>query len=286
MTHCPRSLLRPVVRWPVVAVLAAALSSASAWSAPGADAPMAAASPSAVASAPLSTAPVAAASMASRVLACTACHGKQGRATQEGYFPRIAGKPAGYLANQLLNFRDGRRSYPQMGYLIEHLTDDYLREMAAYFAAQDVPYPPPPAPQAPAAALERGRLLVHQGDSARRIPACVSCHGAAMTGVAPSIPGLLGLPRDYLNSQLGAWKTGQRRAQAPDCMADVAQKLTPDDVSAVSAWLAAQPVAGSGKPATSLPAAIPLRCGGVADVPVAGHVSVDTTAAAAPAAAR
>lgn len=93
--------------------------------------------------------------MASRVLACTACHGKQGRATQEGYFPRIAGKPAGYLANQLLNFRDGRRSYPQMGYLIEHLTDDYLREMAAYFAAQDVPYPPPPAPQAPAAALER-----------------------------------------------------------------------------------------------------------------------------------
>lgn len=286
MTHCPRSLLRPVVRWPVVAVLAAALSSASAWSAPGADAPMAAASPSAVASAPLSTAPVAAASMASRVLACTACHGKQGRATQEGYFPRIAGKPAGYLANQLLNFRDGRRSYPQMGYLIEHLTDDYLREMAAYFAAQDVPYPAPPAPQAPAAVLEQGRLLVHQGDSARRIPACVSCHGAAMTGVAPSIPGLLGLPRDYLNSQLGAWKTGQRRAQAPDCMADVAQKLTPDDVSAVSAWLAAQPVAGSGKAATRLPAAMPVRCGGVADVPVAGGATVHITAVVASATTR
>ena len=213
--------------------------------------------------------------MASRVLACTACHGKQGRATPEGYFPRIAGKPAGYLANQLLNFRDGRRSYPQMGYLIEHLTDDYLREMAAYFAAQDVPYPPPPAPQAPAAALERGRVLVQQGDAARRIPACVSCHGSAMTGVAPSIPGLLGLPRDYLNSQLGAWKTGQRRAQAPDCMADVAQKLTPDDVSAVSAWLAAQPVAGGGKPATHLPAALPVRCGGVADV-AAAHAATAT----------
>ena len=202
--------------------------------------------------------------MSTRVLACTACHGKEGRATQEGYFPRIAGKPVGYLYNQLLNFRDGRRSYPQMTYLIEHLTDAYLHEMAGYFAALDLPYAPPPAPQAPPAALERGRLLVQQGDAARQIPACVQCHGQALTGVSPSIPGLLGLPRDYLNSQLGAWKTGQRHAQAPDCMAQIAQRLTPDDVSAVSAWLAAQRVPGSGKPAAALPAPLPVRCGGVA----------------------
>ncbi len=207
-------------------------------------------------------------SMESRVQACTACHGKEGRSTQDGYFPRIAGKPVGYLGNQLLNFRDGRRSYPQMTYLIEHLTDDYLREMAAYFAALDLPYAPPPPPQASPAQLEKGRALVLQGDSARDIPACVQCHGSAMTGVNPFIPGLLGLPRDYLNSQLGAWKTGQRHAQAPDCMAAVARQLTPDDVSAVSAWLAAQPVAGTGKPANSLPAAMPARCGGVAVVPV------------------
>ena len=206
--------------------------------------------------------------MESRVLACTACHGKEGRATQDGYFPRIAGKPEGYLANQLLNFRDGRRSYPQMTYLLEHLTDDYLREMAAYFGALELPYAPPPAAQGSAAMLEQGRVLVHEGDAARRIPACVQCHGASMTGVSPFIPGLLGLPRDYLNSQLGAWKSGQRHAQAPDCMADIARQLTPEDVSAVSAWLAAQPVAGSGKPATTLPAAMPARCGGVALIPV------------------
>lgn len=215
------------------------------------------------------TATVEGSAMASRVLACTVCHGKEGRATPDGYFPRIAGKPAGYLANQLLNFRDGRRSYPQMSYLIEHLTDDYLREMAEHFAALDLPYPPPPPPQAAPAVLERGRQLVQQGDAARDVPACVACHGAAMTGVAPSIPGLLGLPRDYLNSQLGAWKTGQRRAQAPDCMAAIARQLTPEEVSAVSAWLAAQPVPAGGKPAHSLPDAMPARCGGVAEVPVA-----------------
>lgn len=209
--------------------------------------------------------------MGPRVRACTLCHGKEGRATQEGYFPRIAGKPAGYLAHQLLNFRDGRRSYAPMAHLIEHLTDDYLHEMAAHFATLDLPYPPPPAPQAPAAVLERGRILVQQGDTARRIPACVQCHGQALTGVNPAIPGLLGLPRDYLNSQLGAWATGQRRAQAPDCMAEMARRLTPEDVGAVSAWLAAQPVPANGQPAARLTAPMPVRCGGVDGLPVAGE---------------
>lgn len=269
MIDCPRGQLRSRFLLSFARVALAGCVGLAA-SAAMAQAPATDAAPG---SAPATTTPVQATSMASRVLACTACHGKEGRATQEGYFPRIAGKPEGYLANQLLNFREGRRSYPQMTYLLEHLTDDYLREMAAHFAAQDLPYPPPPAPQAPAAALERGRALVQHGDATRNIPACVSCHGAAMTGVNPSIPGLLGLPRDYLNSQLGAWKTGQRRAHAPDCMAGIARQLTPDDVSAVSAWLAAQPVAAGGKPARTLPAAMPARCGGVADVPVAAVAS-------------
>ena len=46
-------------------------------------------------------------SLAQRVVACTTCHGPQGRAAADGYHPRIAGKPAGYLYQQLLNFRDG-----------------------------------------------------------------------------------------------------------------------------------------------------------------------------------
>lgn len=207
--------------------------------------------------------------MAPRVLPCTLCHGPEGRATPDGYFPRIAGKPAGYLANQLRNFREGRRSYPPMAGLLDHLTDGYLQEMAAHFAALELPYPPPPAPQAPAAVLEQGRALVQRGDAARRIPACVQCHGAALTGVAPAIPGLLGLPRDYLNSQLGAWANGQRRAQSPDCMADIARRLAPQDVAAVSAWLAAQPVPDRGRPAARLPEAMPRRCGGVQGLPVA-----------------
>lgn len=210
--------------------------------------------------------PVPVDSMAWRVQACSACHGDQGRATPEGYFPRLAGKPADYLLRQMQNFRDGRRNHTQMRYLMAHLTDDYLREMAEFFARREVPYPPPLAARAGAQALGRGEALVRRGDAARGLPACVACHGTAMTGVLPAVPGLLGLSRDYLNSQLGAWRTGQRHAQAPDCMAEIARRLSAADVAALSAWLAAQPVPQGGKPAAQLPGPAPMACAGLAAV--------------------
>src|SRR5258705_9119665 len=71
--------------------------------------------------------------MEQRMKACIACHGTQGKATRDGYYPRIAGKPAGYLYNQLVNFRDGRRHYPSMVYMVGHLPDAYLKEIAHYF---------------------------------------------------------------------------------------------------------------------------------------------------------
>ena len=99
--------------------------------------------------------------LAQRAQACTVCHGKEGRAGPDGYYPRIAGKPAGYLYNQLVNFRDGRRHYGLMARMLQPLSDAYLLELAQYFAAQDVPYPPPAAQQpAPGAdTLRRGRQL-------------------------------------------------------------------------------------------------------------------------------
>ena len=202
--------------------------------------------------------------MAQRTLACTACHGKEGRAGPDGYYPRIAGKPAGYLYNQLLNFRDGRRHYGLMARLLDPLSDAYLFEIAQHFAALELPYPPPQPARAEPAVLERGRLLAQQGDSAARIPACVQCHGQSLTGVSPNTPGLLGLPRDYLNAQLGAWRTGQRRAQAPDCMAQIAQQLRPEDLTAVTAWLASQPLPAHTRPAASLPQPPTIACGSAA----------------------
>ena len=209
--------------------------------------------------------------IAQRTLACTACHGPQGRAAPDGYYPRLAGKPALYLYNQLLNFRDGRRHYGLMTQLIAPLTDAYLMEIAQYFSGLEVPYPAPLPASSPASVLQLGRQLALQGDAARQVPACVQCHGERMTGVLPTTPGLLGLPRDYLNAQLGAWKAGQRHAQSPDCMKEVASRLSLQDINAVASWIAAQPLPADTHPAASLPPAAP------------GSIDIACTRPAAPA---
>lgn len=199
--------------------------------------------------------------LAQRIKACTSCHAQEER--HDAFFPRIAGKPSGYLYNQLLNFRDGRRRYPMMTYMVEHLPDAYLQEIADYFSQQHPAPPPPQASTAGSTALARGKQLVLIGDSVKKIPACISCHGQQLAGVAPAIPGLLGLPRDYINAQFGAWKNGVRRAHAPDCMAVIAGRLSDADVGAVSAWLGTQAADASARPADAIALPLPLHCGSV-----------------------
>ncbi len=200
--------------------------------------------------------------MAQRMQGCTACHGKAGVASNQGYFPRIAGKPAAYLYQQLLNFREGRRQNAAMAGLLENLSDAYLREIADYFSALDLPYPAAQTTGAPAAVLARGERLVTQGDAARDVPACTACHGTAMTGRLPATPGLLGLPRDYVVAQLGAWQAGARHAAAPDCMAQVAKRLSLDDIHAVSTWLSSQALPVPYHPAPAATTLLPIACHG------------------------
>lgn len=180
--------------------------------------------------------------LAQRLQACTPCHGQQGVATPNGYFPRIAGKPQGYLFEQLLNFKEARRGHATMQHLVQPLSTSYLLEIAGYFSALDLPYPPPEAVDAPAAVIQRGRKLAQDGDPALKLPACTACHGTHLTGALPATPGLLGLSKDYLTAQLGAWRNDLRRARVPDCMKHISDRLTDADIHAVTAFLASQPV--------------------------------------------
>jgi cytochrome c553 len=204
--------------------------------------------------------------LAQRLVACTACHGDPGKPPprdERRYFPRIAGKPAGYLYHQLLNFREGRRQYPLMTWMVTPLSDDYLREIADYFAAQHLAAAPLDRAALPPAELARGRQLVTQGDPGLKVPACIACHGQRLTGTLPAIPGLLGLPRDYINAQFGAWRNGSRRAHAPDCMGTIAARLSLADVAAVSAWLASEPQPADPAPQAAGQQVLPLACGSV-----------------------
>lgn len=199
--------------------------------------------------------------IAARVQPCTACHGPRGHATPDGYYPRIAGKPAGYLFNQMLNFQAARRHFPMMVYLMQLQDAAYLREMADYFASQRLPYPQPGPVGATPALLERGRELVTHGDARLRVPACQDCHGSALLGVEPAVPGLLGVSQDYLLDQLGAWRSGARAAYAPDCMAQIARRLQPEDITAVTAWLASRVIPPDAGPQPGFLHAPPLMCG-------------------------
>jgi cytochrome c553 len=197
-----------------------------------------------------------------RLLGCSGCHGKQGEGSRQNeYYPRIAGKPAQYLYRQLVNFRDGKRTYPQMVYFTRYLSDAYLMEIATFYSKQKPPFPTPIQPSATKDTLARGEALVRQGNRAKGIPACASCHGKALTGMQPGIPGLVGLYPDYIVSQMGAWQSGIRHATEPDCMAKIAAKLTGAEISAAAIYLAYQPGSPTTLPEPESRQELPLACG-------------------------
>lgn len=199
--------------------------------------------------------------MEERVRACVNCHGQAGKGIDRAYFPRLAGKPAGYLFNQLVAYRDGRRKYAPMNYLLAYLPDEYLQKMAQYYADVRAPYAAPQTPSVSLDILQRGRQLVEKGDPARKVPACASCHGPYLSGREPGIPGLIGLRADYISAQLGAWRYGTRTSIAPDCMQLIAARLTEQDVEAVAAWLSSMPIPAETAPLKLSSERLPLECG-------------------------
>jgi cytochrome c553 len=209
------------------------------------------------------------AGIAQRLAACASCHGERGEGVRGAeYQPHLAGKPAGYLFEQLRGFRDGRRSYAQMTWLVRFLDDGYLREIADFYAAQ------PPRTRAAAAstarladdARRRAEQLVTDGDPARDVPACAACHGADLGGLEPGIPALVGLPAEYVVAQFGNWRNGIRKAAAPDCMAEVAKALAPEDIRRVAEWLARQANVDGRRPASTGSFTPPRACSGLPSV--------------------
>lgn len=222
------------------------------------------------------------AEIAPRLAACASCHGAQGEgASASEYAPHLAGKPAQYLYEQLRGFRDGGRQHLQMGWLVRHLDDAYLREIGEFYAA----LPPKTAPaDVLAARVERpgdaiARQLVEQGDAARGLHACSACHGADLVGVEPGVPALVGLPAEYVVAQFGAWRTGVRTAVAPDCMADIANALTPAEIRAIAEWLAVQGHSEPRRPAPAGSSVLPAACGSHL---VAAPAAVSAAAEASP----
>jgi cytochrome c553 len=173
---------------------------------------------------------------------CLACHGLDGAGNAGAAFPRLAGLDAGYLRKQLLDYRDGRRSNAVMAPNVARMSDQQIEDVSAYYASLEVP--PPAATGATAEQLALGETLVERGDWDNYVVPCKTCHGPGSQGVGETFPALAGQHASYLSQQLQAWKAGTRRNDSNDLMLAIAARLSDEQIAAVSAYLAQQPMGG------------------------------------------
>lgn len=165
---------------------------------------------------------------------CSNCHGLTGNATSPN-FPNLAGQVEAYFIAQVNGFRShGRRDpagFEYMWGLSRSLTDDQIGGLAAYFAAQ-TPLRQPVA--GTASQVQAGKTIFENGVSAKNIPACATCHGAAGEGNR-TFPRLAGQHADYLVKQLVVF---QRTDQRPEgaVMKVIAHELTRQDIENVAAF--------------------------------------------------
>ncbi len=168
---------------------------------------------------------------ATLALACTMCHGARGMS--EANSPNLAGQYPAAIYKELMDFKSGARASAVMAPLVAHLSDQDMRDLAAYYAylPRVRAYHPPgnaPLPQ-----------IVLDGAPMRNIAPCGACHGD-LDNKAGS-PWLEGQPAAYLQAQLTAFATGARRNNINGQMRNVARNMTPAEIAASVRYYAAQP---------------------------------------------
>lgn len=155
---------------------------------------------------------------------CAACHGEKG--LSQTNIPSLAGQSPYAIYKQLHDYRTGARAHPQMTGVAKALAVNDLAAVAAYFAAASKEYTAIGARDLVGEAqIER---LAHEGDSRRRIPACLSCHVNGVGGPIET-PVIIGQSREYMIAQLNAYADGTRKNDVYGRMRDISRKLTPQE---------------------------------------------------------
>jgi cytochrome c553 len=87
----------------------------------------------------------------------------------------------------------------------------------------------------------KGEALYTNGDTARGIPACIACHGAAGASAIAQNPKLAGQHEAYIYKQLSNFKGPDRKNPI---MTPYALKLSDDEMKNIAAYLDKQPAKG------------------------------------------
>jgi cytochrome c553 len=169
---------------------------------------------------------------------CSNCHGADGNSISPN-FPTLAGQQEEYLIAQLNQFRNHRREDPPgfiyMWGISRSLTDDQIKGLAAYFAAQKSVSPG----RGNVKLVEEGKRIFDGGLPAQNVPPCATCHGDHGQGNG-QFPRLAHQHADYAIKQLTVF---QQTDQRPDgaAMKMVTHSLNRQNMEAVAAYMQDMP---------------------------------------------
>lgn len=157
-------------------------------------------------------------------LRCTMCHGARG--TSGADTPNLAGQNAESTYKQLRDLQSGHRKSEIMAPHARNLSDQDMRDLAAYYASL-----PRLTPPANLVEQLRAPRLVQIGAPMRNVAPCASCHGGSE--VKASAPLLDGEPEAYLRNQLLAFANGTRGNDIDGQMRNVARQMTRQEIEDV-----------------------------------------------------
>ncbi|MDI1297587.1 c-type cytochrome [Methylotenera sp.] len=161
---------------------------------------------------------------------CSACHGTDGNSVITAN-PKLAGQHPEYLVKQLTEFKSGKRANAVMSGMASALSDEDMKNLAAYFSNQKIKL----GAAKTNGAGSLGEKIYRGGIAATGVPACAACHGATGSGLPKQFPRLGGQHTDYVLTQLRTFRTGER-ANAP-MMMTIATKMTDAEMAAVADYI-------------------------------------------------
>jgi cytochrome c553 len=162
---------------------------------------------------------------------CAACHSADGSRGSPAN-PIIAGQHPAYLVKQLREFKSGQRNNPIMKGIAAALSDDDMRNVAAFYAGKQAK--PGFAKNKDSVAM--GERIWRGGIPDRQIAACAGCHSPTGAGIPSQYPRLAGQHAEYTKAQLDAFR--HRTRANSDMMIGVAAKMNDFEIEAVSDFIA------------------------------------------------
>ncbi len=163
---------------------------------------------------------------------CAACHGAGGNSGTPAN-PKLAQQHPDYIVKQLQEFKSGKRPNPIMQGFASQLTEQDMKNIAAYLGAQQAK----PGFAKDKDLVSMGEKLYRGGNQQRASsPACAGCHSPNGAGIPAQYPRLSGQSADYTASQLVAFRDGIRK-NSPQ-RGQIAAKLNDREIRAVSDYIA------------------------------------------------